>query len=414
MSTSPETRSVRAIALAAFLLNVALAAAKAVVAASSSSIALTASVVDSATDAAASLAVYVGVLLSTKKTKQFPLGLYKIENLVSVVVALFIFIAGYEIARMILSTRGIQERPTSTTAVVLLAAATVSVFVFGRFALARGKKTGSPTLVAEGKHRQVDALSTAVVLVFAGLSRFGIHPSIAGVSLDKVAAAIVLIFVLRAGWELLSDGMRVLLDATLDHQVLASVKELISSEPAVTEVKDLVGRSAGRFRFIQARVALRVTDLDKAHSVVDRIEKSIRTHIEHVERVVIHYEPHQGTTDLVAVPLNKDRETVSDHLGEAPFFAFLHRSKKDGGYSLLRIENRPDTGSGRGKGIRVAEWLTKQKVDLLLVPEHLTHEGPKYVFANAGVRVEETAASSVSELTRTPAGTDSGDDRRPE
>ncbi|MEJ2102681.1 MAG: cation transporter [Desulfobacterales bacterium] len=46
----------------------------------SGSLAITASAIDSGTDAVASFLIYVGVKLSTRKTRSFPMGLYKLEN----------------------------------------------------------------------------------------------------------------------------------------------------------------------------------------------------------------------------------------------------------------------------------------------------------------------------------------------
>jgi len=60
----------------------------------SGSLAITTGAVDSISDSIASLAVYGGVKLSVRKTRKFPLGLYKIENLISVISALFIFFCG--------------------------------------------------------------------------------------------------------------------------------------------------------------------------------------------------------------------------------------------------------------------------------------------------------------------------------
>ncbi len=77
-----EAVRIQRVALYAFLINLGLAMMKAVLAAVSNSLAVTASAIDSATDSAASLALYGGLKLSTRKTKSFPLGLYKIENVI--------------------------------------------------------------------------------------------------------------------------------------------------------------------------------------------------------------------------------------------------------------------------------------------------------------------------------------------
>jgi predicted Fe-Mo cluster-binding NifX family protein len=59
----------------------------------------------------------------------------------------------------------------------------------------------------------------------------------------------------------------------------------------------------------------------------------------------------------------------------------------------------------KAKGIRVAEWLVAQKVDVVLLPvlsaaegkQSLRGKGPTYVFSNAGVEMQETSATTLSE-----------------
>jgi divalent metal cation (Fe/Co/Zn/Cd) transporter len=138
-SRDEETQQIRKTALYAFLLNIFLALLKGVLGLFSGSLAVTAGAVDSASDSLSSLAVYGGLKLSTRKTRTFPLGLYKIENVISVVVALCIFFAGYEIAARVFVPE--TEPPhISLTLVILLLAAAALTFSFGQYALGLGKK----------------------------------------------------------------------------------------------------------------------------------------------------------------------------------------------------------------------------------------------------------------------------------
>lgn len=57
--------------------------------------------------------------------------------------------------------------------------------------------------------------------------------------------------------------------------------------------------------------------------------------------------------------------------------------------------NNPHLDLEKGKGIRVAEWLVEQKVDLVLVRESPKGKGPEYVFADAGVELILTEATSL-------------------
>ena len=78
--------------------NVFLTALNLVIAAASGSLAVAAETVHNLVDLVASVAVLAGLRLSQRKSKDFPYGLYKVENVVAVIVALLIFFTGYEIA----------------------------------------------------------------------------------------------------------------------------------------------------------------------------------------------------------------------------------------------------------------------------------------------------------------------------
>ncbi len=266
------------------------------------------------------------------------------------IVAFFIFFAGIEIARQIL-TPAAEPPEVSLTVIVLLLLGTAVTFLFGQYALATGKRTGSPTLFAEGRHRQVDVISSIVVLASAVMSYFRVQVTVYGISIDQIAAGLVLIFIAYAGWGLLSDGMRVLLDASIDFETLDRVQKIIENEPMVAEIRSLVGRSAGRFKFLQTDVVLRTDDLKKAHQVSEDIERSVRQQVPHVGRVVIHYEPKKRDHVHIAVPLSDPGGRVSDHFGQSPYFALITVRLSDSKIVKQEVRENPHRFLQTAKGI---------------------------------------------------------------
>jgi predicted Fe-Mo cluster-binding NifX family protein len=191
--------------------------------------------------------------------------------------------------------------------------------------------------------------------------------------------------------------MRVLLDASLDADTLQKVRAIITEEPAVTAVRSLVGRSAGRYRFLEAEVALHVDNLEKAHAVSQRIEKAIRAQIPHVERVLLHFEPQARTHLRFAVPLDDPAGAlISSHFGDAPYFGLVTLRTGDGRIAHKEVRPNPHTKIEKAKGIRVGEWLVGLKTDVVLLRENLQGKGPAYVFADAGVETRMTAAETLA------------------
>jgi divalent metal cation (Fe/Co/Zn/Cd) transporter len=102
-------------------LNALLAALHAVIAAASGRLAVAAELVHNLVDLAAAVAVLAGIKLASRKSKDFPYGLYKLENLAALGLALLIFLSAYEIARDALLAPAVAVRAEGWMLAVLAA-----------------------------------------------------------------------------------------------------------------------------------------------------------------------------------------------------------------------------------------------------------------------------------------------------
>lgn len=378
------------VALYSIGINILLASLKAGLALATGSLALAADAIHSLVDVVASAVVLAGLLIARRKSRSFPYGLYKVENLVSVVVALLIFLAGYEIAREAVAA---PLRQIANTPVALGGAALAALipFLFSRYERRVAEESGSPSLKADSQHFRADVLSSAVV--FASLLG-----DMFDLPLDRIGAGVVVLFVLRAGWGLLADGMRVLLDASLSPETLDQVRRVIDADPDVAEIRSLVGRNSGRYKFIEAELALRASELGKAHLVSQRIEAAIRESVPHVDRVLIHYEPMQKEIWRWAVPVEEPGDKVSAHFGEAPYFVLVDVRRSTGEVTARQMIANPHQNQDKKKGINAAKFLVSQGIDGLAVRESLEGKGPFYVLDDAGIQVMLTSATTVDEI----------------
>ena len=371
------------------MINVALGLINLVIARASGSLAVEAEMVHNLVDLLTAVAVLIGLRLSTRKSKDFPYGLYKLENVVAVVLAVMIFFTAYEIARdaFLEPTRQATVDPWMLVGLVV---ATAIPLVFSHFELRVGRVANSPSLIADAKEYRAHVFTTGVVFAALLAQRFNFP-------LDRIAALVIVVAIAKTGWELLSDGMRVLLDASLDTETVLQIRDIIAAEPTVAELKWATGRNAGRFRFVEAEVVLRVSDLEKAEAAIRRIKEQIRQAVPYVDRVLIHAEPMERTYLRYAIPLNDTAGALSEHFGEAPYFALTTLRLADGAIEGQQIVANPHKMVEKAKGIRVAEWLVAQKVDVVLVRESLRGKGPVYVFGEAGVEMRETMATLLKE-----------------
>ena len=366
------------VALFAIGINLALFGIKYAFSTLSGSIALKADAFHSLSDVVASSTVFVGLIIAKRKIKSFPYGLYKVENLVSVMVAFAIFYAGYEIVME--ATKGVAVELQN----IWITSASVLCIIFitygySRYATKVGTEINSPSLIADAKHIGVDMFSSAMVLVVL-LSSF------AGVNLDRISAFIIVVIIAWSGGKILIDGIRVLLDASLDYKTLSLAEKLILAEPQVMEIQHLMGRNSGRYKFIEADISLKTHDLNRAHFIADRIETNIKSQIKNVDRVLIHYEPSEKENLIYAVPLEyANQQRISRHFGEAPYFGLITVRIKDKKAIEQKVVANPFTKADRGKGILAAELLNKHLVDVVITKESFEGKGPYYVFSNAAV-----------------------------
>ncbi|MDD2497434.1 MAG: cation diffusion facilitator family transporter [Desulfitobacteriaceae bacterium] len=381
------------VAMLAVAVNVFMFGFKYVLAHYSGSMALRAEAFHSLLDVVASSTVLGGLLIANRKTRMFPYGLYKIENLVSVFVAILILFAGYEIVLGAFSG-GTGEIRYSGIAIGGVLLMVVIAYTFSRYERKVGLEMNSPSLVADAEHIRVDLLANLIV-VAALLANY------IQIDFDRVATILIAGFIVWAGGKILIDAVRVLLDASLDHETLSEAEKLIVCEPQIMGIKSITGRNSGRYKFIEATIVVNTNDLDKAHFIITRIENKIKDAIKNVDRVLIHYEPVQKKNLVLAIPLeNTEGNEISSHFGEAPFFllVFVDRESK----IILQTETvaNPFSVAEHGKGILAAEMLNKHHIDILFLKNNFGGKGPLYVFSDAGVEIKLTDKEMVNEALK--------------
>jgi cation diffusion facilitator family transporter len=378
------------LALLSLLVNLSLVGIKLSLSYISGSLALRADAVHSVVDVFGSTALILGIFISGRKSKSFPYGLYKVENLVAVIISLLLFLTAYEIAREA-AVGATATVPYSGWVLVAVAAIVPVPLLFGTYEMRVGERFSSPSLAADGRQFRADVLTEMVVFAAVAGQFFGLP-------LDRLAATVISLFIVKAGWEILVSGMRVLLDASIDPATLRKIEAAIEARPEVSAVEELTGRNSGRYLFIEAKVAFRVTDLARAHLASQRIERDIREAVPNVDRVLIHYEPRPWTHLRYAIALANLEGKVSSHFGESPYFALVDFNLKEERVEGEKILANPYKDMEKGKGLKVSGFLLSHKPDIVVAGESLEGKGPGYALAEAGVETVRTEAGSLREV----------------
>jgi len=374
METSEKT------AWLSILTNLVLVGIKAALSLASGSLAIKADAIHSLSDVISSIVMLVGIKISKRSSHGFPYGLYKVENLVALATSLLILLAGYEIAREVVfgSTVLLPDQiPLAFAGIVLTILIT---WRFSRYELRKGLETGSPSLIADARHIGTDMLSSIVILA----SLLG---SAAGLHVDRYAAIVVVFFIGRAAFTVFIDAIRVLLDASLDHDSLELIRRIVVSDSRVIRINELKGRNAGRYKFVELDVCLRVRELEEGHRVAEEIKQRIKSSLENVDQVLIHFESEEKEWITLGIPLKDDLMTLSEHFGEAPFFRLVTLRRDNFSIAKDTCLKNPFTAEPKAKGMKVANWLLQQDLDIMIVCRELEGKGPGYVLGSAAVEI---------------------------
>ncbi|MEJ2199524.1 MAG: cation diffusion facilitator family transporter [Desulfuromonadaceae bacterium] len=379
------------VALLSILVNLLLVGIKGVLAVVSGSLAIQADTIHSLSDGISSLVILIGIRISKRSSRRFPYGLYKVENLVALGTSLLIFLAGYEILTDVFLAPSRPLPGHLGWAVVGIGATILITWLFSRYELKKGIETGSPSLVADARHIGTDMLSSVVILA----SLLG---GAAGLALDRLAALVVVFFIGRTAFTIFLDAVRVLLDASLDPESLEKIRQLVTEEPRVLRINELRARNAGRYKFVELDLTLHVKNLEKGHQLVEELKRRIRHGLDMVDHVQIHYQPESKDHRILGVPLCEDQRTLCSHFGEAPYFRLLTLWPRDGRVTRDALLSNPYSHEPKAKGIKVANWLLEQGLDLMVVCQKLEGKGPGFVLGDAEVEilvVEDTEVETV-------------------
>ena len=361
-------------ALGSLILNLSLTALKFIFALITGSLSLMAEAIHSFSDLIASIISLISVKLANKKTKEFPYGLYKIENIASIIIAIFLFFASYEIIREAFFSKEKIEIKNIEYAIAVMVIAMISTFIYSRLELKASERLNSPTLKADAQHIWADFLASTVVII-------GLIGTYLGYNLDKYASVIVSLFIIHSGWEIFTSGIKTLLDVSLDKEELEEIEKIIKKFPEVREIKHIRGREAGSFKFLEIEILVNNSSLREAHEIVDNIALQIKNKIPNIDSVFIHYEPVRQEGLKVGI-LTDENGDIKDFSSSTNLKIFLidENSKIKDSY---QVEIKKDEKN-------VSENAIRQNLDMIISKNHPLNFEVRWDLARAGIIVWET------------------------
>jgi len=264
---------------------------KLVIGVASGSVALLASAIDSLLDSVISIFNFFAIKKSEEEaTNLFQYGKGKIQAIAAVIEGTVITLSGLFI--MYKAMEKWIEGSTTTLLIPSLVAMLFSIVVTYAlvvYLLKVAEETDNIVIKSDALHYKTDLWSNGVILISLVLVYF------TGLDIiDVIFGFAIGIYIIYSAYEIIEDGVKILLDHALEGEQVAKIGEIISEHKEVTSYHWLKTRTDGSTNFIEFHIVLRPNMLLlEAHRIADEVEDRIMA-IDSRKRWVItpHFDPY--------------------------------------------------------------------------------------------------------------------------
>ncbi|MBT8348493.1 MAG: cation transporter [Sulfurovum sp.] len=266
---SPQKRATLVSSSVATLLVIV----KLILGVASGSVAVLASAIDSLLDTLVSIFNFFAIKKSEENPdSEYQYGKGKIQAIAAVIEGTVISISGiYIIYEAIKKLNSGSETTLLTPSIVAMTFSIIITYVLVRYLLRIARETDNLVIKADALHYQTDLWSNAAVLIALGLVYMtGID------EIDAVFGLGIGLYIIYSAYEIIQEGIEILLDRALDADMVAKIEESISSHPEVTSYHWLKTRTDGSTNFVEFHMVLRPNMLLlEAHRIADQVEDQI-------------------------------------------------------------------------------------------------------------------------------------------
>jgi len=165
----------------------------------------------------------------------------------------------------------------------------VVTFALVKYLLSVAKETDNLVIKSDALHYQTDLWANGAVLLALGivyLTGFEIVDALFGFAIG--------IYIIYSAYEIIVEGIYILLDHALDREMVEKIEKIIASHPEVNGYHWLKTRTDGKVNFVEFHLVLEPKMyLIEAHRISDQIEDKIML-LDKKKRWIItpHYDPY--------------------------------------------------------------------------------------------------------------------------
>jgi cation diffusion facilitator family transporter len=270
--------------------NILLAVVKGAAGLLGNSYALIADAVESATDIASSLIIWISLKISAvPPDADHPYGHGKAQPMAAVIVSLTLIGAALAIA--VQSIRGIlvpKVSPVPYTLVILVVVVAVKEWLY-RFVFRVGQDIDSTAVKSDAWHHRSDAITSAAAFVGISIAVIG-GPEYA--SADAWAALFASAIILFNAYRILRPAANELMDAAPPPEMEIAVRRAANGVPGVVALEKCFIRKMGFAYYVDLHVTVDGgIPVRQGHDIASRVRDAIRASNSAVAEVLVHIEP---------------------------------------------------------------------------------------------------------------------------
>lgn len=243
---------------------------KLIVGIASGSVALLASAIDSLLDSLVSILNFFAIKKSEEDpSSEYQYGKGKVQAIAAVIEGTVISISGLYIIY-----ESIQKAMHGTTTTLLMPSMGVMLFsivvtyLLVKYLLRVANETDNIVIKADALHYKTDLWSNAIILLALVL----VYAT--GIDLiDAIFGFFIGIYIIYSAYEIIVEGIEILLDKALDKEIVDGIEEILSSHTEITSHHWLKTRTDGTTNFVEFHMVLRPNMLLlEAHRIADMVE----------------------------------------------------------------------------------------------------------------------------------------------
>ncbi len=264
---------------------------KLVVGLASGSVAVLASAIDSLLDMLVSIFNFFAIKKSEENPDEvYQYGKGKIQAIAAVIEGTIITISGIYII-YVGAEKLIEASVTTllTPSIIAMSISIVITYFLVQYLLKIAKETDNLVIKADALHYKTDLWSNAAVLLALGLVY------VTGLDwIDALFGIGIGIYIIYSAYEIIVEGIEILLDRALGGEIVASIGEIISNHAEITSYHWLRTRTDGGINYVEFHMVLRPNmRLLEAHRIADEVEDKIVV-LDSKKRWVItpHFDPY--------------------------------------------------------------------------------------------------------------------------